>query len=100
MPLFQSGHTDGWLHYHDRPSEKLFTRFSREFAHLNIGDASRGSTGVHEQGTNTDWRTPVRKGIIPTMSLVEHTIEEAPEKVALIIEDAKEYARRYLDGKQ
>jgi len=98
MPLFQSGHTDGWLHYHDRVSEKLFTRFSREFAHLNIGDPSRGSTGVHEQGTNTDWRTPVRKGIIPTLSLVENSIGEAPEKVALIVEDAKEYARRYLNG--
>ncbi|MBQ8407188.1 MAG: hypothetical protein IJY38_04635, partial [Clostridia bacterium] len=50
MPLFQSGHTDGWLHYHDRASELLFTRFSREFAHLCIGDLSRGSTGTHEQG--------------------------------------------------
>lgn len=99
MPLFQSGHTDGWLHYHDRASEELFTRFSREFAHLCIGDLSRGSTGVHELGTNTDCRTPLRKGIIPTLALVEDTLEKAPEKVEEVINQAKEYCKRYLDEK-
>ena len=99
MPLFQSGHTDGLLHYHDRADESLFTRFSREFAHLCIGDPGRGSTGVHEQGTNTDWRTPMRRGIIPSLALVEDSMTLGYERVKLIVEDAKEYARRYLNEK-
>lgn len=97
MPLFQSGHTDGLLHYHDRADENLFTRFSREFAHLCIGDPARGSTGVHEQGTNTDWRTPMRKGIIPSLALVEDSMTLGYDRVKIIAEDAKEYARRFLN---
>jgi len=91
MPLFQSGHTDGRLHYHDRVSERLFTRFSREFAHLCIGDLSRGSSGVHELGENSDRTTPLRKGIIPTVSLVEDTLEKAYDKVAEVIAAARNF---------
>ncbi len=96
MPLFQSGHTDGKLHYHDRVSEKLFTRFSREFAHLCIGDLSRGSTGVHELGTNTDTTVPLRKAIIPTIALVEDTLDKAFEKVKQAVELSKIYQTEYL----
>ena len=96
MPLFQSGHTDGWMHYHDRVSPMLFTRFSREFAHLCLGDVGRGSTGVHEQGTNTETMTPLREGIIPTLSVVEDTVSDHFEKVKEILEQAKEYKRRFL----
>lgn len=96
MPLFQSGHTDGWLHYHDRVSPLLFTRFSREFAHLCIGDVGRGSSGVHELGTNTETMTPLREGIIPTLSLVENTVSDYFEKVKVILDQAKEYQRRFL----
>lgn len=93
MPLFQSGHTDGRLNYHDRVSEKLFTRFSREFAHLCIGDPSRGSTGVHELGENSDRVTPLRKGIIPTLALVEDTLDKAPDKVKELVALAERYAK-------
>ncbi len=96
MPLFQSGHTDGKLHYHDRVSEKLFTMFSREFAHLCIGDLSRGSTGVHELGTNTDTTVPLRKAIIPTIALVEDTLDKAFEKVKQAVELSKIYQTEYL----
>ena len=96
MPLFQSGHTDGWMHYHDRVSPLLFTRFSREFAHLCLGDVGRGSSGVHELGTNTETMTPLREGIIPTISLVEDTVEDYFEKVKEILDQAKEYKRRFL----
>lgn len=92
MPLFQSGHTDGRLHYHDRVSEKLFTRFSREFAHLCIGDPSRGSSGVHELGENDDRITPLRRGIIPTIALVEDTLDKAPDKVKEILKTAEAYS--------
>lgn len=91
MPLFQSGHTDGKMHYHDRLNDELFGRFSREFAHLCLGDPWYGSTGVHEQGINTDIQTPLHKAIIPTLSLVDGTIANAPEKVAEIINQAKSY---------
>ena len=100
MPLFQSGHTDGKLHYHDRVSEKLFTRFSREFAHLCIGDLSRGSTGVHELGTNTDTTVPLRKAIIPTIALVEDTLEKAFDKVKQAVELSKIYQTEYLYAKK
>ncbi len=96
MPLFQSGHTDGKLHYHDRASEKLFTRFSREFAHLCIGDLSRGSTGVHELGTNTDTTAPLRRGIIPTIALVEDTLDKAFDKVEKAVELSRVYQSEYL----
>ena len=96
MPLFQSGHTDGWMHYHDRVSPLLLTRFSREFAHLCLGDVGRGSSGVHELGTNTETMTPLREGIIPTLSLVENTVSDYFEKVKVILEQAKEYKRRFL----
>ena len=95
MPLFQSGHTDGWMHYHDRTSPKLFTRFSRAFAHLCLGDPGRGSSGVHEQGINTETMTPLREGIIPTLSLVEDTVDNHFEKVKVILDQAKEYHKRY-----
>ncbi len=95
MPLFQSGHTDGKMNYHDRVSEKLFTRFSREFAHLCLGDLSRGSTGVHEQGTNTDMITPYRKGVIPTLTLVEDTLEKSMDKVVEVLKTAEKYHEEY-----
>jgi hypothetical protein len=94
-PLAQSGHTDGNLHWHDQPYAALFDTFQRSFAHLCLGDPSRGSTGVHELGYNPQWRAPLRKGIIPTVTIVDGTIERAPGKVQEIIEDAKAYAARY-----
>lgn len=96
MPLFQSGHTDGWLHYHDRINEDLFTTYSREFAHLCLGDPSYGSSGVHELGINTEWKTPLRKGIIPTLSLVENSLDSALDKVNEIIAQSEEYYQRYI----
>ena len=95
IPLFQSGHTDGEMNYHDRISEELFSDYAREFGHLCLGDPSRGSSGVHELGTNTEWKVPYRKGIIPTLSLVENSLELAPEKVKEIISDANRYYEEF-----
>ena len=97
MPLFQSGHTDGLLHYHDRLGEEIFTDYVREFAHLCLGDPSRGSSGVHELGTNDIYDIPLRKGLIPTISLVENSIDESNPRFREIIEHVKEYTRKYLD---
>lgn len=97
MPLFQSGHTNGQMHYHDSVSPLLFTRFVREFAHLCLGAPGSGSTGVHEQGINTETQTPTRKGILPTLSLVEDTVEKHFDEVMPIIEQANAYYGRYVD---
>ena len=95
IPLFQSGAIDGEMHYHDNLHDGVFTDYAREFAHLCLGDPSRGSSGVHELGTNAEWKVPYRKGLIPTISLVENSLELAPEKVKEIIDDAIRYSKEF-----
>lgn len=96
IPLFQSGHTDGRMNYHDRIDEELFNKYSREFGHLCLGDPSVGSSGVHELGINTEYKVPFRKGIIPTLSLVEESLEKGKEKVEEIINQAKAYYAEFI----
>jgi hypothetical protein len=95
-PLVQAGHTDGTMHWHDQPAATLFDTYHRCFAHLCLGDPGRASTGVHELGHNPWTRTPLRKGIIPTVAIVEDTLERAPDAVLEVIEAARRYAARYL----
>jgi hypothetical protein len=95
-PLVMSGHTDETLHWHDQPYPFLFDTYNRCFGHLVMGDPGRGSTGVHEFGRNPYYRVPLRKGILPTLSIVEDTLERAPDKVMEIIDDAKRYAATYV----
>jgi len=81
----------------DGPYAPLFDKYNRCFAHLGTGDPSRGSTGVFEWGYNKrTQRVPLRKGIIPTVTIVDGTIENAPDKVEEIIEDAKQYEEMFL----
>lgn len=96
IPLLQCGHTDGKLHWHDDAYAPMLNTFARNFGHLCLGDPSRLSTGVHEQGTNPEWRAPLRKGVIPTLTIVDGTLENAPERVNAIVEDAKAYAMTFL----
>lgn len=97
LPVIHSGHSDGPMNYHDAIYAPFFDTWMREFSHLCLGDPSRGSTGVHELGTNfTQWRTPLRKGLWPTVTIVDHTLEQAADRVEEIISDAREYARRFL----
>ena len=88
---------DGDCRWSDRPYPALFNRFNRCFAHLGTGDVSRHSTGVFEFGYNsTTESVPLRKGIIPTITIVDNTLKNAQEKAKLIFEQSKEYARRFL----
>lgn len=97
MPVIHSGHSDGPMNYHDAVYPPFFDTWMREFAHLCLGDPSRGSTGVHELGTNfAQWRTPLRKGVWPTVTVVDHTLERAQDKVEQIIADARAYAKQFL----
>lgn len=91
LPLHQSGHTEGSMHRHDDTFPSFFDTYNRGFGHLCLGDPGRGSTGVHELGTNPIWREPFHRGSIPTVTLVDDSIASAPEKVLEIIEDAKRY---------
>jgi hypothetical protein len=97
-PLMQSGHTDGVLHWHDEPYPAFFDTYHRSFGHLCLGDPGRGSTGVHELGYNPLTRTPVRKGIIPTLTIVEDTLQHAPDAVQRILADARQYAATFLQA--
>ena len=95
-PIVQSGHTEGVLHWHDKPYEDFFSKYNRQYAHLCLGDPSRGSTGVHELGYNPIIDSPIRKGIIPMVTLVEDSIESNPEGVRKIIKDAIAYADKFF----
>ena len=96
IPLLQCGHTDGVLHWHDEAYAPMFDTYARGFGHLCLGDVSRGSTGVHELGYNPIQRCPLRKGIIPTITIVDGTLEKAPLKAAEIFADANKYAEMFL----
>ncbi|MEK0316620.1 hypothetical protein [Cohnella sp. 56] len=97
-PLMQSGHTDGVMHWHDEPYAPIFDQYNRSFGHLCLGAPGKGSTGVHEHGFNPGCiRAPLRKGIIPTVTIVDDTLRSAPGGVEEIIGDARRYAELYLN---
>lgn len=97
-PLTQPSLTEsGDCRWSDRPYPALFNSFNRCFSHLGTGDVSRGSTGVFESGYNfTTEIAPLRKGIIPTITIVDGTLENAPEKAETIFEQAREYSKRFI----
>ena len=89
--------TYGFLHAGQTPSgyRNWSARYGRRFAHLAMGEPSRGSTGVHELGycqynfeqlmTLFDW---------PTLALVDTTLRDAPEKAERVIAYARERLKR------
>lgn len=80
----------------DRFNE-VFSRYNRRWLHLSTGDPSRGSTGVHERGTNP-WTLPdLRLDVWPTVTFVDGTIAAAPERVEQVIGVALDYAAEFLD---
>lgn len=96
LAVHQGGHSEGKFHWHDEPWEGFFSKYNRSYGHLCLGDAGRGSTGVHELGYNKVYRVPLRKGLFPTMTIVEDTIQRAPEKLLEILGDAEAYIEAYL----
>ncbi|MBQ6678462.1 MAG: hypothetical protein IJM76_00430 [Lachnospiraceae bacterium] len=95
-PLVQCGHTDGRMHYPDTAYPPMLDPYMRGFAHLSLGDPAFLSTGVHEQGRNPEWKTPLTKGILPTVTIVDGTLDAAPERVDEIIAQAEEYYGRFI----
>ncbi len=77
------------------PYNNWCSHFGRRFAHLAMGEPSRGSTGVHEAGYCAynfdqvmncfDW---------PTLALVDTTLRVAPEKAERVIQYARARLRK------
>jgi hypothetical protein len=75
---------------------EIFSKYCRTFLHLSSGDPSRGSTGVHELGHRDFQLAPDAPYWWPTLTVVDGTIERAPERVEEVIAQARRYGERYL----
>jgi len=83
-------------HAPSRWVEEAFAPYNRTFGHLSTGDPSRGSTGVHELGTRPFRVEPLERHRWPSITIVDGTIERAPEQVQAIINQARAYVDEYL----
>jgi hypothetical protein len=65
-------------------------RYQRRFAHVSLGEPSRGSTGVHELG-HVDYDLPDLLDTFdwPTLAVVNGTLESEPAKAQAVIDAAK-----------
>ncbi len=77
---------------------EIFSNYCRTFLHLSAGDPSRGSTGVHELGHNAFALAPDAPHVWPTLTVVDGTIEQAPERVEEVIAQAKRCVNDHLGG--
>ncbi|MBO4541098.1 MAG: hypothetical protein J5736_03895, partial [Bacilli bacterium] len=69
---------DGAMIYHDTPYAPFFDDYCRAIGHLCTPDPAEHRTGVFEWGYNpTTTEQPLRKGIIPTLTIVGDTLEKA-----------------------
>ena len=96
FPLVQNGHTDGVMHYYDEAIPGLFETYCRMFGHLCQGDPGSNSTGVHELGYNSITSTPMRRAIIPTLTMVGDTLDKNMEGVKEIVKQAETYYKLYI----
>jgi hypothetical protein len=72
--------------------QALFSRHNRCFLHLATGDPARGSTGVHEAGQAPFELAPDDAHMVPTLTVVDGTIERAGEQIDAVIAQAQRYA--------
>lgn len=86
----------GEMIYHDTPYAKFFDEYNRCFGHLCLGDLAGGKNGVFEWGFNAETNLPLRKGIVPTITVVDDTISLAGEKIKEVIKQANEYKNKFL----
>lgn len=76
--------------------DKIITQYVRQFAHLCQGEPSSGSTGVYEAGHIEYVLPDLSREYWPSVSFVENTLVQAEQKVAKVIDQSKEYVRKYL----
>jgi hypothetical protein len=68
-------------------------KYQRRWAHLSMGEPSRGSTGVHELGHIPYKLDDVLQAYdLAAVAIVEDTIEKAPEAVETVLKYAKAMA--------
>ncbi|MFT3772510.1 MAG: hypothetical protein QM820_44520 [Minicystis sp.] len=91
-PLSQSD----WMTLERWP--ELFTRYTRTFGNNTWGDPSRNSSGVFEGGFRPFQIPPEAAHLIPTLTIVDGTLDKAPAQVDAVLEQARRYASRYLGG--
>ena len=77
--------------------EEFFSRYSKGYAFNGWGDPSRNSTGVFEGGWCPFRLVPDAKHLIPTLIVVDGTLEKAPREVEMVLEQAHRYVERYLE---
>ena len=70
------------------------SKYQRRFAHVSLGEPSRGSTGVHEVGNiDYDLDDLLKTFDWPTLAIVDGTIANAPGKAEAVISAAKKKFR-------
>lgn len=79
---------------------ELFAKYNRTYGHNCWGDPGRNSSGVFEGGWREFCLVPEAEHAIPTLPIVDHTLEKAPEKVELVLEQARRYAAKYLEAER
>jgi hypothetical protein len=75
---------------------EFFYKYSRGYAFNGWGDPSRNSTGVFEGGYQPFKQVPDSPYLIPSLVVVDGTLEKAPQRVEEIIQQAKRWTERYL----
>jgi hypothetical protein len=89
--------TFSFLHAGQTPAayKNWSSHFGRRFAHLAMGEPSRGSTGVHEAGyCEYNFEQVMNCFDWPTLALVDTTLRDAPEKADRVVQYAKTRLRR------
>lgn len=85
---------------HSAPPERysdFFTDYNRRWGHLSYPDPSRGSTGVHETGYREfDLPDGPEEAFIPTLTVVDGTLREAPNRAEEVVDLAKAYNEEFL----
>jgi hypothetical protein len=77
---------------------EFFGRYNRGYAFNGWGDPSRDSTGVFEGGWQPFRRVPRERHLIPTLVVVDGTLERAPDAVEAVLDDARWYRDTHLTG--
>lgn len=75
---------------------EFFHRYSRGFAFNGWGDPSRNSTGVNEAGYLKYKRVKDSPYLIPSLIVVDGTLENAPDEVDAVIEQARIWSQKYI----
>jgi hypothetical protein len=75
---------------------EFFGRYSRGYAFNGWGDPSRNSTGVNEAGYLKYKRVQDSPYLIPSLIVVDGTLENAPDEVENVIRQAKAWTEKHL----